>query len=301
MVSLALSQLEVGGEFFIHYIDIQKQIFMKRLCVLAVVFISVIRASAIGSWPLKSEGKFFSWNYGLWTYLDSTTVTSSLELLDKYPEPGSPLFLVDEYMYFQAKLKRNTPRGQEAIFDARIGGNTILTRFIEALGMRITKNDTPELYRLLMGMKETAGTLATMHAKRFYDRIRPFMYYNERTLTPEAEPALRRDGSYPSGHSTMFYAISLVLQEICPERQVELMHRGIEGGYSRVICGAHWYSDVIAGQLLASTIVARLHAHPDFIRQLEKAKKEYQAVKYKAMRDTADFKPTRRKLPKGVD
>lgn len=275
---------------------------MKKLYVLAVVFVSVITASAIGSWPLTSEGKFFSWNYGLWTYLDSTTVTSSLDLLDKYPEPGTPLFLVDEYMYFQAKLKRNTPRGQEAILDARIGGDTILTRYTEAFGMPITKESLPELYTLLMGMKETAGTLATMHAKRFYHRIRPFMYYNEPTLTPEAEPALRRDGSYPSGHSCIFYAISLVLQEICPERQVELMRRGIEGGYSRVVCGAHWYSDVIAGQLLASTIVARLHAHPDFIRQLEKAKIEYQAMKYKAMRDTADFKTiTRRKLPKGVD
>lgn len=270
---------------------------MKKLYVLAVVLVSVITASAIST----SEGKF-SFNYGLWTYLDSTSVASSLELLDKYPEPGSPLFLVDEYMYFQAKLKRNTPRGQEAILDARIGGDTILTRYTEAFGMPITKENLPELYTLLLGMKETAGTLATMHAKRFYHRIRPFMYYNERTLTPEAEPALRRDGSYPSGHSTMFYAISLVLQEICPKRQVELMHRGIEGGYSRVICGAHWYSDVIAGQLLASTIVARLHAHPDFIRQLEKAKIEYQTVKYKTMRDTADFKPiTRRKLPKGVD
>lgn len=276
---------------------------MKNKLFFGALMTIVISANAMAknSWPSTTEGKH-SWHYGIWTYLDSTSVASSLELLDKYPEPGSPLFLVDEYMYFQAKLKRNTARGQEAILDARIGGDTILTRFTEALGMPITKDGTPELYKLLMSMKETAGTLATIDAKRFYLRIRPFMYYNEPTLTPEAEPALRRDGSYPSGHSTMFYAMSLVLQEICPERQVELMRRGIEGGYSRVIVGAHWYSDVLAGQLLASTIVSRLHAHPDFIRQLEKAKIEFETLKHSAKRNSAGISQyVRNKLPKGVD
>ena len=276
---------------------------MKRIVIIAAMLATVVSVFANGSWSTASEGKF-SWNYGIWTYLDSTSVASSLEMLDKYPEPSSPQFLVDEYMYFEAKLKRNTPRGQEAILDAKIGGDTILTRFCEAFGMPITKEKMPELYTLLMGMKETAGTLATMHAKRFYHRIRPFMYYNEPTLTPEAEPALRRDGSYPSGHSCIFFAISLVLQEICPERQVEIMRRGYEGGYSRLIVGAHWASDVEAGRLLASTIVARLHAHPDFMKQLEKAKMEFQTLKSRACKKENEFNVSqlpRRKLPKGVD
>lgn len=229
--------------------------------------------------PWNTVSGQYSWNYGILTYLDSTSVASSLEMLGKYPEVGTPTFLLDEYVYFAAKLERNTPRGQEAILDARIGGDTILTRFTEAFGMPITREQTPELYKLLMSMKETAGTLATMHAKRFYKRVRPFMYYKEHTLTPEAEQALSKDGSYPSGHACMFFAISLVLQEICPEKQVEIMRRGYEGGRSRLIVGAHWYSDVAAGQLLASTIVARLHAHPDFNAQLERAKKEYAKIK----------------------
>lgn len=270
---------------------------MKKLLFGVLMTIAVsANTMAQKSWPSTSEGEY-SWTCGILTYLDSTSVASSLLLLDKYPEQGTPMFLVDEYMYFKAKLLRDTPRGLEAILDARIGGDTILTRFTEALGMPITKDDTPELYNLLMGMKETAGTLATMHAKQHYKRIRPFMYYNESSMTPEAEAELRKNGSYPSGHSTMFYAISLVLQEICPERQVELMRRGIEGGYSRVICGVHWYSDVIAGQILASTIVARLHAHPGFCQQLEKAKQEFETIKKKR----TDISQVRRIFPKGVD
>ena len=238
-----------------------------------------------------------SWNYGIWTYLDSMSVASSLSMLDMYPEPGTPAFLLDEYTYFESKLERNTPRGQEAILDAKIGGDTILSRFAEAFGMSITKERTPQLYALLMGMKETAGTLATMHAKQFYVRVRPFVYYNDTTLTPESEESLRQDGSYPSGHSCMFFAISLVLQEICPERQVEIMRRGYEGGRSRLIVGAHWLSDVQAGTVLAATIVARLHAHQEFMRQLELAKEEYQRLRYRQEPVANNL----RRLPRGVD
>jgi acid phosphatase (class A) len=274
---------------------------MKKLFLITVVLVSATLASANGNCPSTSEGKY-SWNYGIWTYLDSTNVASSLEMLDPYPSSGTPAFLLDKYTYFEARLERNSPRGQEAILDARIGGDTILSRFTEAFGWSITKDNLPELYKLLMSMKETAGTLATMHAKRYYHRERPFVYFHDTTLTPEAEASLRKDGSYPSGHACMFYAISLVLQEICPERQVEIMRRGYEGGRSRLIVGAHWYSDIVAGQLLASTIVARLHAHPDFMRQLEKAKNEYQAMKFRAKRNSADVgQHVQRKLPRGVD
>ena len=45
-------------------------------------------------------------------------------------------------------------------------------------------------------------------------------------------------------------------------------------GESRVICGYHFQSDVDAARLVASAVVARLHADPGFQAQLEKARKE---------------------------
>ena len=46
-------------------------------------------------------------------------------------------------------------------------------------------------------------------------------------------------------------------------------------GQSRVICGYHFQSDVDAGRLVASAVVARLHADDNFMKQLNKAKKEF--------------------------
>ena len=42
-----------------------------------------------------------------------------------------------------------------------------------------------------------------------------------------------------------------------------ILQRGIAFGQSRVICGAHWQSDVDAGRLVGSAAVAKLHANAD--------------------------------------
>ena len=46
-------------------------------------------------------------------------------------------------------------------------------------------------------------------------------------------------------------------------------------GESRVICGYHFQSDVDAARIVASAVVARLHANKAFMKQLNKAKAEF--------------------------
>ena len=69
--------------------------------------------------------------------------------------------------------------------------------------------------------------------------------------------------------------MALVLSEINPERQNEIVKRGFEIGESRVIAGYHYQSDVDNARLLASVTVARLHADKAFMLQLKKAKAEF--------------------------
>lgn len=208
-------------------------------------------------------------------FLRADEVASSLSLLPPPPSPGSILFMYDEAQYKWGKQQRNTSRGEQAAEDARVNGDGVPNAFSEAFGIRISEATTPEIYKLVLGMREDAGDLATREAKEHYMRVRPFAFYNEMTCNPEQQQELSTNGSYPSGHTAIGWATALVLAEINVDRQDEILKRGYEMGQSRVICGYHFQSDVDAARLVASAVVARLHANENFMKQLEKAKKEF--------------------------
>ena len=82
--------------------------------------------------------------------------------------------------------------------------------------------------------------------------------------------------------------LGLVLTEVAPERVNALSQRALAFGASRVICGVHWQSDVDAGRLVASAVVAQLHTNADFVEQLALARGEYQAMRAKTGAALAD-------------
>ena len=213
-------------------------------------------------------------------FLQSDQVANSLKLLPPPPQPGSAQFNYDEAQYKWGKMQRITPRGKQAFEDSKLSGEALSNAFSEAFGLKISKENTPEIYKLIVRMREDAGDLATRDAKGHYMRMRPFLFFNEKSLTPNDEQYLAGNGSYPSGHTSIGWATALVLAEINVDRQDEILKRGFEFGQSRVICGVHYQSDVDAGRVVASGVEARLHACPEFAAQLAKAKKEFKA-KYK--------------------
>ena len=208
-------------------------------------------------------------------YLEISDVANSLDLLPPPPAAGSILFLNDKAQYDWGKMQRNTARGDQAVRDARVNGNGVPMAFSEAFGIEITKEKTPEIHKLIVNMREDAGDLATRHAKEYYMRVRPFSFFNENTCNPEQQQELSTNGSYPSGHTSIGWATALILAELNPARQNEILQRGYEMGQSRVICGYHFQSEVDAARLVASAVVARLHANEAFMKQLSKAKKEF--------------------------
>ncbi len=210
-------------------------------------------------------------------FLQEGDVANSYLLLPPPPDGASITFLNDQARYTWGKTMRNTPRGDQAAADARVEGNGVPEAFSEAFGVEINE-ETPEILKLVVGMREDAGDLGTRDAKNYYNRTRPFCFYDEETCNPEQQEELSTNGSYPSGHTSIGWATALVLAEINPERQNEILKRGYEMGQSRVICGYHYQSDVDAGRLTGSMVVARLHADPGFQAQLEKAKKEFKKL-----------------------
>lgn len=207
-------------------------------------------------------------------FLTIDQVADSKVLIPTPPDTLSARFAYDEEQYKWGKSMRETPRGLQAIKDADLSEGWFCDNFSDAFGIKISKEGTPELYRLLRRLQDDAGDLATREAKNLYMRPRPFMFHHEPTSTPDDDKFLVKNGSYPSGHTAIGWSTALVLTELNPDRQNEILQRGFEFGQSRVIVGAHWQSDVDMGRVVGAAVVARLHAEKEFQKQLKKAAKE---------------------------
>ena len=220
-------------------------------------------------------------------YLQMHELPDSLALLPPPPAEGSAALALDEEISRKSLALRGTPRWQLAIEDANWMFPKAAETFSCALGIPITEEDTPHLYMVLRRTLTDAG-LSTYSAKNEYRRKRPFMENGEPTCTPEEEGLLRKDGSYPSGHTAFGWAWALILAEIAPERADEIIARGRAFGESRVVCNVHWHSDVVQGRFMGAAAVARLHAEPAFRADLEAARAEVAALRAKRPKPTLD-------------
>jgi len=171
------------------------------------------------------------------------------------------------------QILRGTPRWDLAINDADLVFPSPADIFSCALGIPVSEEDTPALYLLLRRTLTDIG-LAPYSAKNAYQRERPFMVRGESVCTPKDEKALRKDGSYPSGHTAIGWGWALILTELAPDRAEELLARGRSFGESRNVCNAHWYSDVVAGRLVGAAAVAKLHTKEEFLSAMDAAGEE---------------------------
>lgn len=206
-------------------------------------------------------------------YLTRADMPNSLDLVPPPPAEGSAQLEDDIAAYRALTALRNGPRGVQATRDAELKFPAAAGHFACALGVRISEQDTPHLNMLLRRVLVDAGG-ATYKAKEKYQRERPFARFNEGTCTPASEARLRKDGSYPSGHSALGWAWALVLTQVAPDRADALVQRGRAYAQSRGVCGVHWKSDIEAGRLVGSTAVARLQTHDVFLAQLAEARQE---------------------------
>lgn len=213
--------------------------------------------------------------------IDSTRMPNAVRFLPPPPAEGSDAFLYDQSQYRWGKEQRNdSVRCAIAVNDAVWSINNICKIYSGVLGMEISKEATPAIYRML-----TVGLITTDQVSKLpknrYMRTRPYVYYDEPTIYPGDEAWLRTNGSYPSGHTILGWSAALLLTELAPEKADTILARGYMYGQSRVIAGFHWQSDVDAGRLCASAAVARLHADKRFLKLMKKARKEFEKLSKK--------------------
>lgn len=209
------------------------------------------------------------------TFHDVAQAFSSKAYLPPPPKKGDPLFALDIAEYKAGYALKGTPRWKLATSDSDMSTPNVAHIFSKPFGVTISAQTTPELYRILDYLNVDSGDYAPETAKKFYMRERPFVYFKHHTCQPIADESfLRTNGSYPSGHTAYATTIALILAQLRPDRGDELFKRAWTYGQSRVICGAHWQSDVNAGRIVGAVEYSRLQSLPAFRKALKQAQEE---------------------------
>ena len=239
---------------------------MKKILLVAIVAtMTILSTQAQTDIALDEEAMYF----------EIDELPNAVNWLPAPPEPNSTQFAYDLTQYMWGKGERlNGERAQQAIDNGVEEIADMAEQFSKPFGMEISQENTPCIFHVLYRGVLTIRLCATK-PKTTYARLRPYVRYNEPTLIPDAEERLRNNGSYPSGHSIRGWAMALLLCEINPDAQDDLLALGYQWGQSRVIAGYHWQSDIDAGRILASAGYARLHTNEEFLADIAAARAEY--------------------------
>jgi acid phosphatase (class A) len=119
----------------------------------------------------------------------------------------------------------------------------------------------------------TAVEKSVRDAKTTFKRTRPYRVHENKLHTLK-RLSDRDSTSYPSGHATYGTVVGLVLVEMLPEKKEEIYKRIQDYGYSRMVSGAHFRSDVYAGNIAGAAIAASLLNQEPFRDELKQVKVE---------------------------
>jgi len=240
---------------------------MKRI--LTISFAVIMLCSSL---VIKAQ------NVGDTLYFSTKEMPNLIYCLPAPPDTIGEDFAHDIMRYMWGKTQRSdTVRMAIAERDAVWSFDALLAEFSVPFGMKISKESTPEIYKLMVNSLATIDQMR-VEPKAHYMRKRPFVRFQEHMYTVYEEADLRNEGSYPSGHSQRGYSAALLLSEVNPDNADAIMARGYMYGESRVLVGAHWQSDVDASRLGGAIGLARLHTSPEFLAQLAKAQEEYKRL-----------------------
>jgi len=130
---------------------------------------------------------------------------------------------------------------------------------------------TRALFRTVRAEEKAAADRAKDH----FRRNRPWI------TDPSLHPCSTDDepqSSYPSGHTSMGYAMGAVLARLAPSKAPAILARAADYARNRLICEVHFPADVVAGQAFGMMIAERLMEQPSFQAQFNAAAVEMKAA-----------------------
>ncbi|MDP3907359.1 phosphatase PAP2 family protein [Novosphingobium sp.] len=206
-------------------------------------------------------------------YLALEAVPDSAALVPPAPAKKSGTEARDKAASRVALAARSTPRWAFAASDADLFSPKATGALSCAAGFEISPQTTPKLDKLLRRTIIDFG-FSTYRAKQKFNRDRPFETNKRPICTPDQDAMLRKDGSYPSGHSAIGFGWGLMLAGLVPDRATQVVSRGRAFGESRRFCNVHWQSDVEEGRIVAAAVYARLQADAAYQADLAAVREE---------------------------
>jgi acid phosphatase (class A) len=147
-----------------------------------------------------------------------------------------------------------------------------MTDFSCSVGAQLTPQNAPTLNTMIARVTVDAGSAAN-RAKDIYKRTRPFRH-NPGNICIDRDGGIANSFDYPSGHSSLGFAVGLVLAQLAPDRSTPILSRARAYGESRIVCGVHNWSAVEAGRTNAAGVFAALQGSSEFRTALEQARSE---------------------------
>jgi acid phosphatase (class A) len=227
---------------------------IRRLCCWAFVF-----AILLGAHCAAISGEFFT--------------PSSADAAKLLPAPPSAdsAETKDEMKVIRRLEEFRTP---EEIVRCRTEAKLDMMAFQPVFGIWFNADNLPELNKLFKQIHEESKAVSDS-AKEHFGRLRPYK------LDSTVEPCIKKEDepSYPSGHATRGIIYAMILCDLAPDKTNEIMERGREIGWDRVIAGVHYPSDVAAGRTLGQALGQSLFADPNFRQRLKKVSAEFEKVR----------------------
>ena len=104
------------------------------------------------------------------------------------------------------------------------------------------------------------------------------MVSGEPVCTPEDEEVLRKDGSYPSGHTAIGWGLGADpgrnWRRTAPRRS---LLEAVPSARAAMFAMRTGTSDVVAGRLVGAAAVAKLHANDEFLAAMDAAPQGYRS------------------------
>ena len=206
--------------------------------------------------------------------INGTTTPSAFKILDAPVMGDSYFYLGDVAPYWLAMDERDGEQGAQAIIDSDLNDLVVINGFAQCTGTQISSNTTPCISALIKSSKHYIEQQAKIMSGDWY-RPHPYVQLAIPTMLPNEEDSHSDESSYPSLQAMVGWGLALLLAEVMPDCQEQILKHGHDMGWNSVITGYHYPTDVQAGRVMAACLVAKMHNESKYFNMLRASRQEY--------------------------